>query len=161
MLPQLLAIASCIGVPSQPPLDALHAIRSALPPAGIVHLVYASDRVTGQFELWADPAAMTVLHISGTAAILRDAGGEYSRGFGADARTGAPGQWEPKDANHAQSAMNIPHPLAQAVLLLAEPDRITKTCLSRKAGCSAGRRRVTRCGGMTEPLLLRSKVRAR
>lgn len=125
MVTYLLGLAVCVGLGLQSVDEPIAILRGSLPDSGVLHLVYTSPNVVGGIEIWIDFETASVLQVKGTEAVLRDSEGRYSRGAGANARTGEPLGWEPDRPSFAQALMNIRNPVAQAVLLIAERDRLS------------------------------------
>lgn len=111
---------------STPYDEARQALRESLPATGVLHVVYGADDLVGGSELWVDFSSSAIVSITGTAVVLRTADGRYMQGTGAHARTGAPGQWEPESPDTVQMLAGAHHPASQAVILLAEFDRVTQ-----------------------------------
>lgn len=101
------------------------AIEHTLPTGGVLHVVMDADDIKGRFELWVDFSSRAVVHISGSRVFLRTPSGEYRRGVGANPRTGELLGWHEYRDNFAISVLTVPHPVAQAALLLAERPNVS------------------------------------
>jgi len=86
----------------------------------VLHIVYASSNVQGNIEIWLDWSTKQVLFLNGAHVILRNSNGEVHVGSVLD------GGWESTSPTHLTDLMVIPSPMIQAMLLVAEGDRISE-----------------------------------
>ncbi|MBX3321926.1 MAG: hypothetical protein KF757_02935 [Phycisphaeraceae bacterium] len=125
MLAPLISILIGLSSSGSNPGDPIAAIERSMPPHGVLHLVYEAEALNGTFEFWLDFSSQCVLHIHRSRVFLRDKNGRYSRGTGADTRTGELRGWDDDIESYVNSFFDIPHPVSQALLLLAERDNLT------------------------------------
>lgn len=114
------------SVAAADPGEALDAIERSLPVSGVMHLRYEGKDISGVLELWVDFTSKSVLQLARTRVHLRDEEGQYSRGTGASPQTGASLGWDPDEPYFARTVLSLPHPVSQAVILLAERARISR-----------------------------------
>ncbi len=93
--------------------------HSSLEPP-VLHILYASPDIQGDIEIWLDWRTKQVLFLNGAHVILRDSSGEVHVGSVLD------GRWEATSPTHLTDLMVTPSPMIQAMLLVAESDRISE-----------------------------------
>ena len=95
-----------------------------LPNSGVLHLVYSSPGVTGDYVYWIDFATDRILFIKGASVTLREQSGRYLKGsVFEDFDTARLGTWTSETEN-AKTLLGQPNPVVQAVVLRAEHTRV-------------------------------------
>ncbi len=108
------------------PPGPFESLAQTLPRSGVLHLTYASENAHGDLAVWIDFQSRAVLELKRSRVHLRDVQGRYSRGTGADTQTGELRGWDPDEVYFPRTILRLPHPVAQAVLLLAERENVSR-----------------------------------